>query len=571
MEKTARRKKNIHRKVLIVDDEFINRQLLGAIVEREYEVLFAENGLRAMEKINDDPGRISLILLDLLMPEVNGYELLEFLKADEELRRIPVIVLTSDKSAEVRSLNMGAADFIPKTYDAPEVIMARVGRSIELAEDNVMIQEAENDELTGLYTKEFFFQYSKQRDRYLKDVDMDALVLNINRFHLVNELYGRDYGARVLQITADCIRDYLDRYDGLGARCGADDFYIYVPHREDHGELLELCTQKLSSELDNSSVSYRLGVYARADMQADIEQRFDRANLACSKKLSPYLNTVSVYDEKLHETELFNEKLMNDMDKALREKQFVVYYQPKYDIRGDRPVLTSAEALIRWVHPELGMVSPGAFIPLFEENGLIQKLDRYVWREAAAQTALWKKTYGITVPVSVNVSRIDIYDPELENELLHIVSSEGLSPREYLLEITESAYTDNSTQITETVSRLRADGFRVEMDDFGSGYSSLNMLTALPIDALKLDMKFIKNICTSSKDLRMVELMMEIAAFLAVPVIAEGVETREQYELLKKTGCDIIQGYYFSRPVPPADFDKLIEKEKNDSKEESRC
>ena len=213
------------------------------------------------------------------------------------------------------------------------------------------------------------------------------------------------------------------------------------------------------------------------------------------------------------------------------------------------------------------MVSPAKFIPLFEENGLVQKLDHYVWKETAEQVRRWKEQFGIVVPVSVNVSRLDIYDPELENELLDIVHSNGLETSDILLEITESAYTDNSEQIIQKVEQLRADGFRIEMDDFGSGYSSLNMLTALPIDALKLDMRFVRNICTSEKALKMVELVIEIAEFLNVPVISEGVETVEQYQLLKNIGCDMIQGYYFSRPVPPEEFNQLIEKELAQRKE----
>ncbi|MBR1423395.1 MAG: EAL domain-containing protein [Ruminococcus sp.] len=568
MEKTARREKNIRRQVLVVDDELVNRRLLGFIVSRDYEVIYAENGIRALELIRKNERLLSLILLDLLMPEMDGYELLEILKADPALKRIPVIVLTSEKTAEVKSLQLGAADFIPKPYDMPEVILARVRRSIELAEDNIIIHETETDVLTGLYTKQFFYQYCRQHDRYCIDMKMDALVLNINRFHLVNELHGREYGNRVLMLLADNIRTLLNETNGLACRCEADSFFIYTPHRDDYGELLAEYAERFRSAIESSRISFRLGIYENVDMSIDIEQRFDRANLACTNRRSTYTSSYAVYDTQLHERELYNEKLISDMDKALEEKQFRVFYQPKYNIKGDKPVLASAEALIRWIHPELGMVSPGAFIPLFEENGLVQKLDHFVWREAAAQIKRWKDKYGRTVPVSVNVSRIDIYDAQLEEKLREIVRSNGLEPNEYLLEITESAYTDNSEQIIDKVNLLRKDGFRVEMDDFGSGYSSLNMLAALPIDALKLDMQFIRTICSSEKDLKMVELVIGIARFLNVPVIAEGVETEEQYLLLKKIGCDIIQGYYFSKPVSPEEFNKLIEAEQ---KEELLC
>lgn len=551
----------LRRQVLVVDDESVNRQLLGFIVSRDFDVLYAENGREALEIIREKQKTLSLVLLDLLMPELDGWGVLETMQNDDDLRRIPVIVLTSEKEAEIRSLQFGAVDFIPKPYDMPEIILARVRRSIELAEDKIIIQEAKTDALTGLYSREFFYQYAAQYDRYYSDLEMDAIVVNVNRFHLVNELHGRSFGDRLLCAIAAHITDMLSETNGIACRAGSDTFYIYNAHREDCAQRLARCASELTAEMDGVQTHLRVGIYANADRSIGIEQRFDRANIACNKLRSNYASSLGFYDTAMHEKELYGERLIMEMDRALAEKQFVVFYQPKYNIEGDKPVLTSAEALIRWFHPEYGMVSPGAFIPLFEENGLIQKLDRYVWREAAAQIARWKAQYGRVIPVSVNVSRLDIYDPNLLDELREITASNGLLPREYLLEITESAYTDNSAQIIEKVAQLRETGFRIEMDDFGSGYSSLNMLSDLPIDALKMDMKFVRNICTKEKDCRMVELVIEIANFLGVPVIAEGVETEEQYLLLKKLGAEIIQGYYFSKPVPPADFDKLIEKE----------
>jgi EAL domain-containing protein (putative c-di-GMP-specific phosphodiesterase class I) len=210
--------------------------------------------------------------------------------------------------------------------------------------------------------------------------------------------------------------------------------------------------------------------------------------------------------------------------------------------------------------PEYGMISPGQFIALFEENGLIQKLDRFVWNEVAKQIKRWKDTYGVDIPVSVNVSRIDMFNAHIAEILENITKQNDLDNTNLLLEITESAYTDDSAQIIETVNKLRGLGFRIEMDDFGSGYSSLNMLLSLPIDALKLDMTFIKKICENPKSARLVGIMIDIARLLEVPVIAEGVETKEQVEILKKLGCDIIQGYFFSKPLPPEEFEALIEK-----------
>lgn len=562
-EEVKRPRDGIRRLVLIVDDEHVNRRLLGKIIEKDYDVIYAENGQEAMDQIRKREKTLSMILLDLIMPVMDGYEVLALLHDDPNLSRIPVIVLTSERSAEVKSLQLGAADFIPKPYDMPEVILARVRRSVELAEDSSIINATENDTLTGLYTKEFFFQHGRRYDQYYPETPMDALVINVNRFHLINDLHGRLFGDTVITSIAGQINRILDDADGIACRCEADLFYIYMGHRDNYDSMLNRIITELNEVTGHSRLSIRMGVYQNVDKSVDIESRFDRATIACNALRGNYTTGYGVYDDKMHEKELYSEKLIGDMDAGVEEKQFKVYYQPKFNIKGVDPLLCSAEALIRWQHPEYGLVGPGAFVPLFEENGLVKKLDHYVWREAAAQIKRWKDKFGVTIPVSVNVSRIDISDPNFEQEITDIVAENGLEPSEYLLEITESAYTDNSEQIVETVKRLRDKGFRVEMDDFGSGYSSLNMLASLPIDALKLDMAFIRKICDDEKDLRMVQLMIDIADFMKIPVVAEGVETKEQFELLKKAGCDIIQGYYFSKPVPPEEFEKFIEERVN--------
>ena len=289
-----------------------------------------------------------------------------------------------------------------------------------------------------------------------------------------------------------------------------------------------------------------------------MEQRFDRARQAANVIKGSFSGFVGTYDASMHEKEVFSEQLMEDFHTALREKQFMVFYQPKFDIRPEKPVLNSAEALVRWKHPKLGLVSPGVFIPVFEENGLIRELDTYVWAEAAAQIRKWKTALGRTIPVSVNVSRINLYDPQLPETLSGIARNAGLEQSDLRLEITESAYTDSSEQIIDMVNKLRNQGFHIEMDDFGTGYSSLNMITALPIDALKLDMKFIQAAFREQMDTRLLRAIIWMAQSLGLPIIAEGVETAEQIFSLKVLGCDYVQGYYFSRPLPPDEFEAFV-------------
>ena len=229
----------LKRVVLIVDDEMINRELLGFMLKDSYDVLYAENGAQALEIIKENKKLLSLVLLDLIMPEMDGFELLGILKSEPELSQIPVVVLTSEETAEVKSLRMGAADFIKKPYNMPEVILARISRIIELNEGRFIIRSAAQDELTGLFTKDFFFEYAQLEERYHPERENDAIVINSDRFHLVNELYGRDFGDEILKAIAQGIDGILENSNGIACRAEADTFMIYCPHRTDYDELMD--------------------------------------------------------------------------------------------------------------------------------------------------------------------------------------------------------------------------------------------------------------------------------------------------------------------------------------------
>ena len=550
------------RRILIVDDEEINREILGNILSEAYDVTYAEDGQKALSLLKQKNADYSLVLLDLLMPVMDGFAVLAKMQEDEALKQIPIIVMTSEKSAEVTSIKQGAYDFITKPYDMPEVILARCERIIELNEDKSIIRAAERDELTGLYTREFFFEYIHRFEHVATEQKMDAVVLNIDHFHMINEMYGREVGDEVLCSTASTLNEMFGEETFIASRPDADSFYLYMNHRDNYEGVFDGLQEELSHLTQLPRIRFRIGVSRDVDKTLPAENRFDHAKLACDHIRGDYTRQISYYNKEDNDRELYGERLINDMEDAIRNRDFVVYYQPKFDIQDDKPHLRSAEALIRWKHPELGMVSPGAFIPLFESNGLIQKLDRYVWEEAAGQIRKWKEKFGISIPVSVNVSRIDIYDPELENRLIGLVEKNGLSCEELMLEITESAYSDNANGLIEVVNHLRDRGFKIEMDDFGSGYSSLNMLTTIPIDVLKLDMKFVRNMHKDDKSLKLVELIVDISKFFGVPLVAEGVEDEAQYKTLKEMGCEVIQGYYFSKPIPPEEFENFITEEK---------
>ena len=563
---------NGKRQILVADDEMINRELLGEILKRDYEVLFAADGSETMSMIRQHQDTLSLVLLDILMPIMSGLEVLRAVKDDSALSRIPIIVTTAERETEVESLKLGAIDFIPKPYPAVNVILARIQRVIELSEDKDIIQSTERDELTGLYNKEFFYRYAEQFDQFHKDLEMDAILVDVNHFHMINERYGRAYGDEVLRRIGAHLREMVKDAGGIVCRLDADTFMVYCPHREDYSEIMERASVSLAGDDSaGNRVRLRMGVYSHADKSIDIERRFDRAKMAADTIKGSATNTIGTYDNQLHQKQLYAEQLIEDFSAAIAEKQFQVYYQPKFDIRPDTPVLTSAEALVRWIHPKLGTISPGLFIPLFEDNGLIQQLDTYVWRETARQIRRWQDTLGYAIPVSVNVSRIDLYDPNLPATLQQVLDENGLQGKDLLLEITESAYTQDSDQIIHTVDELRSKGFQIEMDDFGTGYSSLNMISSLPIDALKLDMQFIRSAFSSGGNTHMLEVIIGIAGYLGVPVIAEGVETEEQLRALKILGCDIVQGYFFSRPVPAPEFEPFILQKKEADYAAANC
>ena len=550
---------NGKRQILVADDEFINRELLNEMLQDEYEILFAQDGAETMEMLRQHASTLSLVLLDILMPVMSGLDVLKAVKEDESLSRIPIIVTTAEKETEIESLKLGAIDFIPKPYPAVGVIKARIIRTIELSEDRDIIQSTERDELTKLYNKEYFYRFAEQFDQYHTDLEMDAIIIDVNHFRLVNERYGRAYGDEVLKRMAAQMKDVVQGTSGIVCRREADTFMIYCPHRDDYEQILETATiQLVDDDSTSNRVWLRMGVYSNVDKSIDVERRFDRAKMAADTVKGNFTQPIGFYDSGLHERELYAEQLIEDFSAAIAENQFKVYYQPKFDVRPDVPVLTSAEALVRWDHPKLGMISPGVFIPLFEENGLIQKLDTYVWKEAARQIREWKDNLDYSVAVSVNVSRIDMYDPHVAETLTSILDEQGLTGKDLLLELTESAYTQDSQQIIEIAENLRKIGFQIELDDFGTGYSSLNMISDLPIDALKLDMRFIRNAFREGGSTHMLELIIGIADYLRVPVIAEGVETEEQLHALKSLGCDIVQGYFFSRPVPASEFEPFI-------------
>ena len=420
-----------------------------------------------------------------------------------------------------------------------------------------LIRATEIDGLTGLYNRDFFLAYANRLYQAHPDTPMDAIVLNIEQFHSVNALSGREFGDHVLRVLGNEVRAVAKDYDGIAGRFGADRFDIYCRHVKEYQPIFDRLQRKLEEVSPDASVRLRMGVM---QWQPEVEpvQMFDQARTACNMARGRFNQHMIIFDDSVREQEILNQRLLNDQRRALQGYEFEVHYQPKFDIRGDTPKLVSAEALVRWSHPELGMISPDDFVPLFERFGIIGEVDQYVWTETARQIVRWRDLYGITIPISVNLSRVDVFDPALEETLDGILDYHGIGHDALMLEVTETVYTENADQVTQVIKNLRAKGYRVEMDDFGTGYSSLSMLSEMPVDVIKMDRGFIRKIEREEKHAQLVTLILDIAKTLEVQVVAEGVETESQLNMLRKMGCEVAQGYYFSKPLLPSDFEKTV-------------
>ena len=420
-----------------------------------------------------------------------------------------------------------------------------------------LISATEIDAMTGLYHPNFFNEYVERMYAERPEKPMDAVVINVEQFHAVNAINGRGFGDQVIRALGDEIHEYLKENEGIASHSEADHFSMYCAHMQDPHALYDRLQRKLDGLSSNSGIQLRMGVMP---WQKDTppQQLMEEALIACNLARGYFKEHLVIFDDKARAREALEHRLEGDLRRAIDDREFEVHYQPKYDIQTDPPTLKSAEALVRWRHPELGMLPPGDFIPLFERNGQINQVDKYVWAEAARQIAAWRERFGVTVPISVNLSRVDVFDPELEQTLEALIAENGLAYGDLKFEVTESACTENPYQVIDVIERLRRKGFEIEMDDFGSGYSSLNMLSTMPIDVLKMDRMFVGNIEHNARDIQLVELILGIARNLKVPVIAEGVETEAQLRLLKDMGCALVQGFYFSRPLPASEFEMTI-------------
>ena len=547
----------LKKQILVVEDNALNREILAEILSEHYAVLEAENGREALDILSRHKDHIAVILLDVMMPVMDGFTFLDRVKADSELALIPVIVMTQSNSEadEVAALSHGATDFVPKPY-RPQVILHRVESIIKLRETAAIANLFQYDRLTGVYSKEFFYRKVRQELEDNPDREYTIVSSDIENFKLFNDVFGVAAGDRLLKDMADRLRKMA--VDGeICGRFSGDRFLLLMEREKEHENrrLFEnVAKDVFQSHLKNIIIKW--GIYEIYNRSVPVEHMCDRAMLAADRIKGQYNVCFNVYDDTMREKLLRERAITDSMEDALRDEQFVIYLQPKYSLQDDS--LAGAEALVRWIHPEWGFMSPGEFIPLFEKNGFITQMDRFVWERVCSILQKWKRQGRPLLPISVNVSRADVYQSDIEEIFLGLIRKYDIDPKYLHLEITESAYAEDPRQIIDTVDSLRSLGFIIEMDDFGSGYSSLNMISRMKMDILKLDMKFIQNDAATTSDQGILHFITGLARWMNLSVVAEGVETREQLLRLREIGCDYVQGYLFSRPMPVEEFETLM-------------
>ena len=418
----------------------------------------------------------------------------------------------------------------------------------------VSIEAPRIDAATGLLGKEAFFDEAAAYLRHSGARDVSIVCFDVDHFKLFNDLHGLDCGDELLRYLgrALALRFSPDGAQPL-ARLAADTFALCATGIRP--ERVERILVDISSECPNGiDAIVRAGVYRIEDPASPVSIMCDRAVIALRTVKVSYFDRVALYDPGMREALVLEREVVAGVESALREDRIELFLQPKCNIRTGK--IVGAEALARWRHPERGIVAPGEFIPLIERNGLVRSLDLRVWEKTAAWIRGLIDEGVQPVPVSVNVSRADIYLVDVAAELHALVERYGIEPSLIEVEITESAYSERPDRIVAAFDELAERGFTVLMDDFGSGYSSLNMLKDINVDVLKIDMRFLDRDDRRSKDI--MESVIRMARWLDLPVIAEGVETREQVNFLLDVGCSYAQGYYYARPMEAAAFEALL-------------
>ncbi len=556
--------------ILVVSERSEVRMKLWDILRNEHfvvEAVDAEQAMQAVEEID-----LNLIIADAPTFFADQCRLLKELEEVDAPKLLAVTNINMRPEQFQVLFDYGVMDILE--WPAEETTVAnRVRNILGLGKllyplEQTYKAELENtkrgifehltriNDVTGIYKRWTFYEHLSEKLKQNPNKQYELMRMDVDRFKLFNDTFGVSEGDRLLRLIGDLLRQHERETLSYGY-LGNDHFVVCVERgRYSPEDVATGLTRILKEHFSGFDFVVRIGIYVITDPTMDATLMCDRAFLALRSIKGAYAKKYAYYDESMRKHLLDEHEITTDMKRALEEGQFVPYFQPQYDFATGK--LCGAEALVRWEHPEKGLIAPGKFLPIFEENGFITDMDINLWEQVCVLVRKWQQAGYTEVPISVNISRRDIYHPELCKVLTDILEKYELTPEFLRLEITETAYMDDAEQLIRVVDGLRAKGFFVEMDDFGSGYSSLNTLKDVPVDLLKLDMKFLSDYDKNSRSGNILRSVIRMTHWLKLPVLAEGVESKEQAEYLRSMGCFLMQGYYFAKPMTAEEFERVL-------------
>lgn len=448
----------------------------------------------------------------------------------------------------------------PNIKDAKDVIrlLAALGSYLGTTRENAAVYakleyRLNYDSLTKAYNRYGFYKNAQKLIKEHTDTEYCLILSDIKSFKLINEIYGENIADKILIDEVNIIRQKMKGNSVLG-RLNGDIIAMVIPKEylseKEFSDMIKLLSDRYSNK--NFRLHIYLGVYYIKDVNETIRQMVDKVSLVIMKSKGNMSNYILYYDENSYRNDIFKQQLIGEFETALNENQFCMYLQPQTDKDGN---MLGAEALIRWNHPNMGLIMPGAFIECFEDAGLIYRLDNYIWEEAAKQLKIWKDS-GYNYYISVNISAKDFYHIDVYQTFKNLVSKYGIDTDKLHIEITETALSEDKQAAQKTIERLHDEGFIIEIDDFGSGYSSFNFLKDVCADVIKIDRVFLKKSSHEERGEQILRSIISLSHDIGMDVITEGVENVDQLSMLAKMNCDWFQGYYFSKPITVGDFEE---------------
>lgn len=415
---------------------------------------------------------------------------------------------------------------------------------------------ASHDSLTGLYNRQYFYEKTEQYINFHPNKEFLMICTDIREFKMINDFFGTKIGDQVLINFSKMLSGQLSDASIYG-RIENDIFGILMAKEKYDEEKFSAMAQEAFESCIDTGISFPtinyIGVYEITDRSIPASVMCDRARMAITSIKGSFQKRVAYYNDALRDNIMYEQELITDLDHAIATGEIKMYLQPQMSSEGE---MLGAEALVRWEHAEKGMIMPGNFIPVFEKNGLISEVDKHIWELACKQLRKWKSEGKEHLYISVNISPRDFYFLNIYQVFTDLVVKYDIPPKNLKLEITETAIAMDVERQLELIERLRKYGFIVEMDDFGSGYSSLNMLKDIQVDVLKIDMAFLRKSKDEERSKKILHMIINLSKQLGMPVISEGVETKEQVQYLSDFGCDMFQGYYFAKPMDVASFER---------------